>query len=380
MMSKKKNPQLPKVPLTDLDTHIGITDLDQIYGAQPRQARGELDPFAELERQETMDAVQELRDLQKQKKMLEYKKRLARLKEEVGAEDTLDGGLSVKGLFNFSNADLQGISQMQPAERQAFLDTVKEVSMMSAMVPRGGKTSPIMQLAAMGGFSGGRQQGLSLKDMMEFQQMMNQTYQQAGNRDGGRDLTMKLLTETLPSWQNQAMSNMQLAYQAQINALKDQQSDPVRDIKYIKDAAGMLGMSPGGADREVELARLQMEDRWKLEEFKMRREELQNSKMLGTIKQILENVDVPSMVRAATRQQVGDQLRQPAPPMQTSALPVEQAGVGPTQLVKYSCPNPQCKGADGKPTEIYAPAGQAQVTCQNCGGVYNVKPGSVHQQ
>ena len=114
-MSKRKTPQLPKVPLTDMDTHIGITDLDSIYGQQPqRGVRGEQDPFAELERQETMDAVQELRDLQKQKKMLEYKKRLARLKEEVGAEDTMDGGINVKGLFNFSNTDLQGISQMTP--------------------------------------------------------------------------------------------------------------------------------------------------------------------------------------------------------------------------------------------------------------------------
>jgi len=364
------------VPLTDLDTHIGVTDLDTIYGGSPRQGRAEVDPLAELERQESMDAVQELRELQRQKKMLEYRKRVERLKEEVGAEDTLGGGLAIKGMFNFSNADLQGISQMPAEERQQFLDTVKEISVMSSMSGGGGKMSPIMQLAAMGGFGGGRQQGLTAKDVIELQQTMNSIYQSAGRGDSdmSRTLLLKLLTETLPSWQNQSMQNMQIGYQTQIQALKDQISDPIKDMKYIKDAASLMGMTTGAQDREVSLARMQMEDRWKLEEFKLRREELNASKLLGTVEQILKNVDVPGMVRAATRQQVGEQFRQPPVPQQPVLPPDQAAGVGDTQLVKYVCPNPQCKA------EIYAPASQAQVTCQNCGGTYQVKPGSVRPQ
>ena len=175
MSKTRKNPQLPRVPLTDMDTHIGITDLDSIYGSAPRQGRAEADPLAELERQETMNAVQELKELQRQKKMLEYKKRVDRLKEEVGAEDTVGGGLAIGKMFNFSAADLQAIAGMPPEERQAFLNTVKEISIMSATVPSGGKgMSPILQLAAMGGFGGGRQQGLTAKDVVELQQTMNQ--------------------------------------------------------------------------------------------------------------------------------------------------------------------------------------------------------------
>jgi len=379
MMSKKKTrPQLPKVPLTDMDTHIGVTDLDTIYGGSPAQGRRTRDPLEELEHMETMDAVEELKDLRKQKKMLEYKKRVARLKEEVGAEDTLDGGLNVKGLFNFSNAELQGISQMQPGERQAFLDTVKEVSIMAATVPRSGKgMSPIMQLAAMGGFGGRGQQGLTAKDVIELQQNLNSIYQSSGRGDSdmSRTLLMKLLTETLPSWQNQSIESMKFGYDSQLKALKDQISDPIKDMRYIKEAASLMGMTPGSQDREVSLARMQMEDRWKLEEYKIRREEMGNMKLLGTIKQILENVDVPSMVRAATRQQVNTKLN-PQPPQPVSAAAALPPGDDP--LVRYECPN--CKQPDGRPTEIYAPSSQAQVTCQSCGGTYTVKPGSVRPQ
>lgn len=374
MSKKKKTAQMPKIPATDLDTRIGVTRLDDIYG--PNRMRGgaqELDPLAELEREETRDAVNELRELRRQKKMLEYRRRVSKLKEEVGAEDTMDGGLSIKGLFNFSNQDLQGISQMPPEERQAFLDTVKEISIMSASVPRSGKgMSPMMQLAAMGGFGGRGQQGLTAKDVIDLQQTMNQIYQSAGTRDGGRELTLKLLTETIPAYQTQSMQNMKYAYDTQLKALRDQITDPIKDMRYIKEAAGLMGMTTGTQDREVSLARMQMEDRWKLEEFKIRREELTASKMLGTVEQILKNVDIPSVTRAFMRQQVSDKLKpqpQASPP---SALPQ-----GEDQIVEYTCPN--CKGVDGAPTKIYAPASQGQVTCQNCGGIYPVKPGSVKQ-
>ena len=375
MMPKAKNPQLPKVPLTDLDTHIGITDLDTIYGSTPRQGRAEADPLAELERMETMEAVQELKDLQRQKKMLEHRKRVERLKEEVGAEDTMGGGLAIGKTFNFNAADLQGIANLPPEERQKFLDTIKEISIMSTMAAPGGKMNPIMQLAMMGGFNRGGQQGLTAKDVIELQQNLNAIYQSSGgNRDMSQQLLLKLMTETLPGWQNQAFQAQNQAYQQQITSLKDQISDPIKDIRYIKEAAGMLGMAPTAGDREVSLARMQMEDRWKLEEFKIRREELNASKLLGTVEQILKNVDVPGMVRAATRQQVGEQFRQPQPAPGPALPPDQAAGVGSTQLVKYVCPNPQCKA------EIYAPASQAQVTCQNCGGTYTVKPGSVRPQ
>ena len=238
----------------------------------------------------------------------------------------------------------------------------------------------MLQLAAMGGFGGGRQQGLTAKDVIELQQNMNAIYQNAGRGDSDitRQLTMKLLTETLPSWQNQATQNMQLAYQTQIQALKENQSDPMRDIKYVKELGGMIGLTPGGQDKEVAIARMQMEDRWKLEEFKFRREELSNQKLLGTIKQILENVDVPGMVRAATRQQVGDQFRAPQPPQPQAPPPGPALPQGADQLVRYECL--KCKSPDGRPTEIWAPASQTQVTCQGCGGVFTVKPGSVRQQ
>jgi len=240
--------------------------------------------------------------------------------------------------------------------------------------------SPILQLAAMGGFGGGRQQGLTAKDVVELQQTMNQIYQQAGRGDSDitRQLTMKLLTETLPSWQNQATQNMQLAYQTQIQALKDQISDPIKDMKYISEAAKMMGMGPSTQDKEVALARMQMEDRWKVEEFKFRREELNTQKLLGTVKQILENVNLPEMVRAATREKVGEQFRAQQPPPPQAPPPGPALPQGSDQLVKYECL--KCKGADGHPTEIWAPSSQVQVTCQGCGSVFTVKPGSVRQQ
>ena len=380
MMSKtRKNPQLPRVPLTDLDTHIGVTDLDSIYGGAPRQGRAEQDPLAELERQESLDAVQELRDLQKQRKMLEYKRRVEKLKQEVGAEDTSGGGLAIRGMFNFSATDLQAIAGMAPEDRQKFMDTVREINMMSSMGGGGGKVNPIMQLAMMGGFNRTGQQGLTAKDVIELQSSLNQIYQNKGGQDDSltRTLLMKLLTETVPQWQNQSMQNMKYAYDTQIQALKDNQSDPMRDIKYVKELGGMIGLTPGGQDKEVALAQMQMQDRWKLEEFKFRREELANQKLLGTVKQILENVDIPSIVRSATRQQVGDQFRaQPQAPPQSPALPANTAGVGKTQLMEITCPNPQCKGPDGLPTKIYAPATATQVTCQSCGGTYAVKLGA----
>lgn len=373
---------MPKIPATDMDTGVGVTKLNDIYG-QNRSLGGSAsaDPLDELDRQERLDAVDELKRLREQKRLLDYKKRVEQLKEEVGAEDTTGGGLAIKGMYNFSASDLQAIAGMPTEERQKFLDTVKEISVMSTMGGASGKMNPIMQLAMMGGLGGGRQQGLTAKDVIELQQTMNQIYQNAGHKDDDftRSLTLKLLTETLPSWQNQSIQNMQVAYQAREQALKEQITNPLEMMSQAKEIAGMMGYTPGGIDKEVALARLQMENTWKLQEFQFRKDEINNQKMLGVVKQILENVNIPEMVKAATRQRVGDEFRaQPQPQAPPPALPTSQVGAGDTRIVEYQCPS--CKDAAGQPTKIYAPASQAQVTCQSCGGVYNVKPGSVRQQ
>lgn len=363
---------IPDVPTTQTTIPGGPPLSAYAAGATPLAAAG--DPLSQIVRIEAEETVREYREAMTASQIKKLRERTQRLKEETGSEDTPDGGVNVRGMFNFSSADLSAIAAMPPEERAKFLETVKEISVMASM-SAGGKPNPIMQLAMMGGFGRGQQQGLTAKDVIELQTNLNQIYQSSGgNRDMSQQLLLKLMTETVPAWQNQSIQNMKYVYDTRIKDLEEQRSDPMRDIRNLKELAHELGYTSAAQDKEVALARMQMEDRWKVAEFQQRKEEAAMARQLGIVEQILKNVNVPDLIKTATRQQVSEQLHVQAPPAEAPAVPAAEG----EPLVLYKCLH--CNGPDGKPTEIWAPKSQTRVTCQGCGSSFSVVPGSVKQQ
>lgn len=392
MTPAKKTPQLPRSPLTNRTMKIGFRTLDELYGDPHDVNVRALDPLAEMEREEDRDAVQELRKLRAERRRVEFRRKIEAEKQKLGAVDVAGGGLGIKGLYNFSPQEMQQISQMPEKEKEDFFGTLQRLSTMAAMSPQGGVAgqgmNPMFQLMAMGGFNPRGQQGLGLRDITEIGKMYETIYKGAGGGDKSLTdtLLMKLMTETVPGLQAQANQNLQMAYQAQIVQLQANQSDPMRDLEYAKNMAGMMGYAPQAQSADVAMATLKMQDGWKQKEWEFKMKELGDRKMIGMVKEIMKNADIPGMVRAATRQQTRDLFNpQPAVPSAEAVLPqpgttqqgpaqnqmgmkAPMNGMGPpmgdagVKMMEYTCTG--CKA------QMVAPAGVPSVTCQSCGKVH----------
>ncbi|HEB01754.1 MAG TPA: hypothetical protein ENI12_00810 [Nitrospirae bacterium] len=388
-MSKKKTPQLPRSPMTKRTMNVGFRTLDELYGDPHSGDVGSLDPLTEMKREEDREAVQELRELRGERRRVEFRRKIEAEKQKLGAVDTSGGGLGIRGLYNFNPQEMQQISRMTPEEQEAFYGTLQRLSTMAAMTPQGGVAgqgmNPMFQLMAMGGFNK-QGQGLGMKDVVELGNMWKTVFEGAGkgNQDLTNTLLLKLMTETVPGLQTQANQNLQMAYQAQITQLQANQSDPIRDLEYGKKMAVMMGYGPKSQSDSVAMATLQMQDKWHLKEWELRTKEMGDRKMIGMVKEILKNVNVPGIVSNVMRQQTREMFtpQQPAIPPGEAALPqpgmtrqgppqnplsmkAPMNGVGPpmggagVQMVRYTCTD--CKA------QMVAPEGVPTVTCQSCG-------------
>lgn len=393
-MSKKKKTtstaNIPRVPVTDptYPMRDNRSSMARGYGKPggfygPRSD----DPIEQLRFEQRQDLLKEFREMRGKKEELKLQKELSQLKREIGTVDVSGGGLGIKGLYNFSPQDLQMISRMSDAEKEVFYATLQRLTTMAAMTPQGGVgggMNPLFQMMAMGGFNQ-RGQGLGLKDITELGTMWNTIYQGAGrgNQELTNTLLLKLMTETVPGLQQQANQNLQMAYQSQIAHLQQNQSDPMRDLEYAKNMATAMGYAPQAQSAEVAMATLKMQDGWKQKEWEFKMKELGDRKLLGAIDQILKNVDIPGMVRSATRQQTREILQPPQPaippvgnPLTPQAVPQQNPmgqkapmnGQGPPmgggggQIVMYTC--------QGCGAQMSAPAGVPTVTCIACGKVH----------
>jgi len=392
MSKKKKTTSTANIP------RVGITDPTYPMGDNRRRmARGygapgglsgprSDDPIEQLRFEQRQDLLKEYRDMKSKKDELKLKQELTQLKQQIGSVDASGGGLGIKGIYNFSPQDMQQISRMPETEKEVFYSTLQRLSTMASMTPQGGVggqgMNPLFQLMAMGGFNQ-QGQGLKLGDITELGRMWQTVYQGAGkgNQDLTNTLLMKLMTETVPGLQTQANQNLQMAYQAQISHLQQNQSDPMRDLEYAKNMASAMGYAPQAQSSEVAMATLTMQDGWKQREWEFKMKELQDRKMLGTIKEITKQIDIPGMVRAATRQQTREMFQPPqsaippagnplspqvTPPLQNPmGQKAPMSGQGPPlgggsgQMVMYTC--------QGCGTQMAAPAGVPTVTCTACG-------------
>jgi hypothetical protein len=368
---------IPNVPLTQRG-YMTVDKMDDVYGSNSGAVTSPNDPLAQMEREETAQALKELRDLQVQKKTKELQNRIEKEKAEI------EGGSTVKGLYNFTAADIAAISKMGDAEKQGFFQTVQMINSMAAMqTPGGGGQNPMLALALAGGLGGGgRQQGLTAKDVLDIGAQYANLYQGAGKGDGelSKTLLLNLLTQTLPQWQNSSIQNMQMAYQAQIAQLQQNQADPLRDLKYLKEGAEALGYKPMSASTDIEKLRIEMENTWKGKEFDLRVNELNYSRQLGLIKEIMNNPLVEQLAKGFGRSALGGPAQTPKPvstvaeapnplgPPQMLQAPQEAAAPQDKKqpIIMYTCPN--CKA------QIYAPLDQTQVTCTSCGGSFPVDP------
>ncbi len=381
MSPAKKNPQYPKIPLIDPNMPIKITRLDDIYGESALHGGYGMtsDPIDALRREEEMDAVKELREIRRDRKRHELKKKIKQERAALGQEDA--GGLNIQGMYQFTPADIQQISKMPEAEQQQFYSALQNIQMMAAMQPRGGTgglSNPMLQMMAMGGF--GRQgQGLGLKDVMEIQQMTKNIYDGAGkgNQDLTNTLLLKLMTETVPGLQQQASQAQIQGFGAVIQMLKDNQSDPMRDLNYLKQGAAALGYTPQNVSTEVAKMRIEMEDRWATVAHEDRRKELEYRRQLGVMEKVLDTVT--GLTKNVTRDHISTLFKpkqqqvvpQPQVVPVTPTVPTNVQGnliktppTGSPQIVKYQC---QKCGAD-----MYAPQGQSPVTCAQCGQVHEL--------
>ena len=390
----KKVMATPRSPLNDYS--VPVRNMDEVYGkpGQPSGAIG-IDPLAQLEREEAMEAYNELRELKARQKTLEMKRKIEVMKQEVGEIDVSGGGLKMAGLFNLSPEEIAELSKKPDAERQAIIDTMKQLGVIAGMAKstgsRGGEANALLQYMAMGGFNRGGQQGMGLKDVMEMQRMWATIYEGAGRKDSEltNTLLLKLLTETLPATQTQANQNLQMAYQAQIANLQQNQSDPMRDIKAVKELAEELGLKQGNVSDQVALEIAKMNNMMAMKNWELRKDELQSRKTLGTIQQILGQINIPAITRnmmrrdvaGAMRGQPPQQLGQPIQPHVPTLQPEERIQpMTPPQMMDkapmYSAPQPgqvrvlhyQCPycGQDNAALD-----GTPQVTCVACGGAFN---------
>lgn len=384
-MSKKKpttTANIPRVGATDPTYPMGDNRrrMEQGYGRPGALSGPSVDnPLDRLRFERQQDLLKEYREVRAKKDELKLQKEVAQMKQEIGSIDVSGGGLGIRGLYNFSPQEMMQISRMPEEEQKSFYETLQNLTAMSAMTPAGAGggagINPIWQLMALGGFSGRGQQGLTLKDVLELQRNWQTLYQGAGrgNDQLTNQLLMKLMTETVPGLQQQSNANLQMGYQAIISQLQANQSDPLRDLEYLKKGADALGYGPQNQSVEVAKLRLQMEDGWRQKDWDYKMQELQTRRQLGMIQQIIQNVNIPAILRNVTRQQTRDLLTQPPPePAITPPLPVEdvnvnpastKAGMGPgaagRRVIHYTC--------QGCGAQMAAPEGQPTVTCQSCG-------------
>ena len=243
--------------------------------------------------------------------------------------------------------------------------------------------NPMLQFMAMGGFNK-QGQGLGLKDIIELQKMWQtiNTGAGKGNQELTNTLMLKLITETVPNLQNQANQNLQMAYNAQIAHLQANQSDPMRDIKFIKDLGSELGLKPGNVSDEVSLKTLEMQNLWKQKDWEFRMMEHRDRRNLGIIEQVLLNAK--DIVKNVSRESVKDMMKrapQTPPAISPPQNPPQQnqftnkAPMNANPLTPMDKPDPstlkyyQCQGCQ---ITLSAPAGTTRVLCPACGVVSNV--------
>jgi len=380
----KKITNLPRSPLTDYT--MPVRNMDEYYG-KPGRSGMPNDPLAEYEREQARDAIGELRDLKARKKRIELQRQIELEKDALGNVDASGGGLNIKGLYNFSAQDIASVSNMSEEDRKKFMETLQYINMMSSTRSTGGVggMNPMLQFMAMGGFNK-QGQGLGMKDIIELQKMWQTINAGAGkgNQELTNTLMMKLITETVPNLQNQANQNLQMAYNSQIAHLQQNQSDPMKEIKYIKELGSELGWRPANSSDAVAMKTLEMQDLWEQKKWEFRMMEHRDRRNLGIIEQILTNAKdiVKNVSRESVRNMMkqGPQTQQPdiplpeTPPQQqnqfTDKAPMDANPLNPMvrtdpSTLKYY----QCQGCG---ITLSAPAGTTRVLCPACGVVSNV--------
>ena len=391
MSTKKKSTSTANIP------RIGVTDLtypmrdnrrsmDGGYGRPGELSRMRVDnPLEQIKFERQQDLLKEYREMKGKKEELKIQRDLAQMKQEIGSVDASGGGLNIKNLYNFSAQELESISKMPDKEREKFMETLQYIGMMSSTRSAGGVQgmNPMLQFMAMGGFN--RQgQGLGMKDIIELQKMWQTINVGAGkgNQELTNNLLMKLITETVPSLQNQASQNMQMAYNAQISHLTANQSDPMRDIKFMKEMGSELGWKPANSSDNVALKTLEMQNMWKQKEWEFRMMEHRDRRNLGIVEQILTHTK--DLVKNVSRESVRNMMNSPpqtqvdipppeTPPQQTAFT--EKAPMDANLLTPMVKPDPstlkyyQCQGCQ---ITLSAPAGTTRVLCPACGVVSNV--------
>ena len=387
-MSKKKADSkritnLPRSPLTDYT--MPVRNMDEYYGKPGLESARVNDPLAEYEREQARDAIGELRDLKARKKRIELQRQIELEKNALGNVDVSGGGLNIKNLYNFSAQEIEAISKKTPEEQQGFYETLRTIQSMAAMSPVGGQgMNPMLQFMAMGGFNK-QGQGLGMKDIIELQKMWQTINAGAGkgNQELTNTLMMKLITETVPNLQNQANQNLQMAYNAQIAHLQQNQSDPMKEIKYIKELGSELGWKPANTSNEVALKTLEMENLWRMKDFEYRLMEHRDRKNLGIMEQILTNAK--DIVKNVSRESVRNMMKQPPqtqpadiPPPENPLQQDQFTGKAPmdanplTPMVRTDPSNLKYYSCSGCGITLSAPAGTTRVLCPACGVVSNV--------
>lgn len=376
---------VPTSPLTDYS--MPVKNMDQVYGKPGFPTGMGRDPLAQFEMEQAKEAIDELRDLKAKKKRIELQHQIEQEKENLNIS-TSGGGLNIKGIYNFSAQDIAAISAMPDGDKQGFFDTLQKINAMSAIMPRsgvGGGMNPMLQFMAMGGFGRqGQGQGLGLKDVVELQKTWQTIYQGAGkgNQELTNSLLLKLITETVPNLQNQANSNLQMAYNAQIAHLQANQSDPSRDIRFVKELATELNWKPGGTSDGVEMKRLEMENLWKQKDWEFRMMEHRDRRNLGIVDQILTNAK--DLFKRASRENIREMVRPQQevmipPPTQNVQPPTQFTGKAPMDPVNRMAPmeridvsNLKYYNCQGCGIKLSAPSGVTRVLCPSCGAINNV--------
>ena len=389
---KKKSTSTANIP------RIGVTDLtypmrdnrrnmEGGYGRPGEPSRIRVDnPIDQIRFEKQQDLLKEYRDMKAKKEELKLQRELAQMKQEIGSVDTSSGGLNIKGLYNFSAQDIASVSNMSEEDRKKFMETLQYINMMSSTRSTGGAQgmNPMLQFMAMGGFNK-QGQGLGMKDIIELQKMW-QTIN-AGAGKGQQELTntlmLKLITETVPNLQNQANQNLQMAYNSQIAHLQQNQSDPMKEIKYIKELGSELGWKPANTSSEVAMKTLEMENLWRMKDFEYRLMEHRDRKNLGIIEQVLTHTK--DLVKNVSRESVRNMMKQPPqtqppnipppenPPQQNQFTGKAPMDANPMSPMFRTDPStlifPKCQGCG---ITLSAPPGTTRVLCPACGVVTNV--------
>ena len=174
-----------------------------------------------------------------------------------------------------------------------------------------------------------------------------------------------------------------MAYNAQISHLTANQSDPMRDLKFVKEMGSELGWKPANTSDDVALKTLEMENLWKMKDYEFRMMEHRDRRTLGIVEQVLVNAKdiVKNVSRESVRNMMrqGPQTQEPTipppenPPQQeqfTGKAPMDANPLTPmTRTDPSTLKYYQCQGCG---ITLSAPAGTTRVLCPACGVVSNV--------